>query len=106
MYDGLRRRWNETCKAAGLVAISRDKAARLLAVVYVYGGETEAMTHSPSLMDDLDYVQDVYGFRGGMVPDGEVVERMGQYIDELDKSNEVPEWAAKMMYHGYGVDLR
>lgn len=44
--------------------------------------------------------------RGGMVPDGEVVERMGQYIDELDKSNEVPEWAAKMMYHGYGVDLR
>lgn len=106
MSDGLRRQWNETCKAAGLVAIGRDMAARLLAVVYVYGGETEAMTHSPSLMADLDYVQDAYGFRGGMVPDGEVVERLQGYVTELQMAVKVPEWAAKMMSEGYGVTLR
>ena len=106
MSDGLRRQWNETCKAAGLVAVGRDKAARLLALVYFYGGETEAMTHSPSLMADFDYVQDVYGFRGGMVPDGEVVERLGRYVDELETTGKVPEWAAKMMSNVYGVTLR
>ena len=30
-----RKQWNYTCKAAGLVSIGKDTAAKLLAIVYV-----------------------------------------------------------------------
>lgn len=54
-----RRQWNDTCKAAGLVSISKCTAAKLLAIVYVLGGERESFTHNEKLKADLDYIQDV-----------------------------------------------
>lgn len=101
----LRKRWNESCKAAGLVSIGRDTAAKLLAIVYVLGGDREAFTHNEKLKVDLEYVQDVYGFRGGMFPDGEVVEMLRLHVNELERSVKVPEWAVKMMSDRYGVNL-
>jgi hypothetical protein len=105
-----RRQWNESCKAAGLVSIGKDTAAKLLAIVYVLGGEREAFTHNEKLKADLEYVQDVYGFQGGEVPNKEVADLFRKYVVELDfftpSINQWhPQWATKLMQEQYGIKL-
>ena len=114
--DGLplfRRQWNESCKAAGLVSIGKDTAAKLLAIMYVLGGEREAFTHNEKLKADIDYIQEVYGFQGGEVPNQDVAERLKCYVSELEKSERdlgkkvenTPQWATKLMQEQYGIKL-
>jgi len=107
--DGLplfRRQWNESCKAAGLVSIGKDTAAKLLAIVYVLGGEREAFTHNEKLKADLEYIQDVYGIYGGKIPDQEVVELVKSYTKELEASEkDYPQWATKLMNENYNINL-
>lgn len=114
--DGLplfRRQWNESCKAAGLVSIGKDTAAKLLAIVYVLGGERECFTHNGKLIDDIWYIKDVYGIYGGKIPDQEVVKLVKQYCSELEacernidnEGSEHPQWATKLMQEEYGIKL-
>lgn len=101
-----RKQWNESCKAAGLVSIGKDTAAKLLAIVYVLGGEREAFTHNEKLKADIDYIQDVYGFQGGEVPNQEVVELLKSYTKELEANDkDYPQWATKLMQEQYGIKL-
>ena len=100
-----RRQWNESCKAAGLVSIGKDTAAKLLAIVYVLGGEREAFTHNEKLKADLDYIQDVYGFKGGETPDEEVVKNVRGYVLSLELEKDYPQWAPKLMQEQYGIKL-
>ena len=100
-----RRQWNESCKAAGLVSIGKDTAAKLLAVVYVLGGEREAFTHNEKLKADLEYIQDVYGFQGGMTPDAFVSNALKQYCNELEDYKTIPQWATKLMQENYGIKI-
>lgn len=101
-----RRQWNESCKAAGLVSIGKDTAAKLLAIVYVLGGEREAFTHNEKLKADIDYIQEVYGFQGGETPNQEVVEPMKSYVKELEANDkDFPQWATKLMQENYGIKL-
>jgi hypothetical protein len=106
--DGLplfRKQWNESCKAAGLVSIGKDTAAKLLAIVYVLGGEREDFTHNEKLKADLEYIQDVYGFQGGEVPNQEVAENMRGYVLSLELEKDYPQWATKLMQEQYGIKL-
>jgi hypothetical protein len=100
-----RKQWNESCKAAGLVSIGKDTAAKLLAIVYVLGGEREAFTHNDKLKADIEYIQDVYGFQGGETPNEEVVKNMRGYILSLELEKNYPEWATKLMEENYGIKL-
>lgn len=101
-----RRQWNESCKAAGLVSIGKDTAAKLLAIVYVLGGEREAFTHNEKLKDDIDYIQEVYGFQGGEVPNQQVAELLKSYTKELETNEkDYPQWAMKLMEEQYGIKL-
>jgi hypothetical protein len=101
-----RRQWNESCKAAGLVSIGKDTAAKLLAIVYVLSGEREAFTHNEKLKADIEYIQEVYGFQGGEVPNQEVVELLKSYTNELESSDkDYPQWATKLMQENYGIKL-
>lgn len=101
-----RRQWNDTCKAAGLVSIGKDTAAKLLAIVYVLGGEREAFTHNEKLKADIDYIQEVYCFQGGEVPNQEVVELLKSYTKELEASDkDYPQWATELMQENYGIKL-
>lgn len=45
-----------------------DKAARLMAIVQVFGNN-EGFTLSPKFNIDRRYIQDLYGIEGGRVPD-------------------------------------
>jgi hypothetical protein len=88
------------------VSIGKDTAAKMLAIVYVLGGEREAFTHNEKLKADLEYIQDVYGFQGGEVPNQEVVELLKSYTKELESNDkEYPEWATKLMQENYGIKL-
>lgn len=101
-----RKQFNEACKAAGLVSIGKDTAAKLLAIVCVLGGEREAFTHNEKLRSDLEYIQEVYGFQGGEVPDQEVVELLKSYTKELEANEkDYPQWATKLMQEQYGIKL-
>ena len=101
-----RRQWNNTCKAAGLVSIGKDTAAKMLAIVYVLGGEREAFTHNEKLKADIEYIQDVYGFQGGEAPNQEVVELLKPYTKELESNDkDYPQWATKLMQEQYGIKL-
>lgn len=102
----LRKQWNEACKAAGLVSIGKDTAAKLLAIVYVLGGERESFTHNEKLKADIDYIQEVYGFQGGEVPSQEVVELLKSYTKELEANEkDYPQWAKKLMEENYSINI-
>jgi hypothetical protein len=103
--SNFRKQWNNTCKAAGLVSIGKDTAAKLLAIVYVLGGEREAFTHNEKLKADIDYIQDVYGFQGGEIPDEEVVKNVRGYVLSLELEKDYPQWAAELMNENYGIKL-
>ena len=45
-----------TCLQADIPILSRDTAAKILAVVYIQGGD-ERMVLSPKLKADCDYIQ-------------------------------------------------
>lgn len=104
--SNLRKQWNDACKAAGLVSISKDTAAKLLAVIYVHGGEREVFTHNEKLKSDLEYVQETYSFFGGLIPDVEVKNKFRNYVKQLEATEkEPPKWARKLMIENYNIKL-
>ena len=104
--ENLKKQWNDSCKAVGLIAIGRDTAAKLLAIVYVLGGEREAFVFNVKINADLDYIRDVYGFHGGNTPDIEVAERLKKYVKELEDAGEnYTNWAKNMMKDLYNIIL-
>lgn len=101
-----RKQWNEACKAAGLVSIGKDTSAKLLAIVYVLGGEREAFTHNEKLKADIDYIQEEFGFQGGETPNKEVVELLKAYTKELEASDKnYPQWVKKLMEENYNINI-
>lgn len=104
--EDLKRQWNDACKAVGLIAIGHDTAAKLLAIVYVLGGEREAFVFNAKMNADLDYIREVYGFHGGDTPDIGVTEPMKKYVRELERCGEnYPNWAKDMMKDLYNINL-
>ena len=101
-----RKQWNDTCKAAGIVSIGKDTAAKMLAIVYVLGGEREVFTHNEKLKADIDYIQETYCFLGGLIPDVEVKNRFRKYTKELEANDkDYPQCATKLMKDNYNINL-
>ena len=101
-----RKQWNDTCKAAGIVSIGKDTAAKLLAIIYVLGGEREAFTHNEKLKADIDYIQETYCLLGGLIPDVEVKNKFRKYTKELESNDkDFPQWAKKLMEENYNIKL-
>lgn len=104
--NDFRKQWNDTCKAAGLTAIGKDTAAKLLAIVYVFGGDSETFTHSDKLAADIDYIEDVYGFTADRIPDEGVMAAFSNYALGLELGNAYAlDWATKLMQENYGIKL-
>lgn len=72
----------ETARNAGIQVIGKDKAARILAIVYKYGDENSV--YSYKLKSDINHICKDYGFSGGGVPDREVTDKFKQYARELE----------------------
>lgn len=74
-----------TCKSCGIKPISDDWCCRLLAIVYVYGGNSESFTHNMKLLADVEYAQERLNIKGGCIPDAELLPELQQYIKEIEE---------------------
>lgn len=98
------KRWLESFRQLGLPAIGTDTSARILAVVHSLGNN-EQMALCPKLRADLRYIQDVFGIDGGEIPKAEIVGPLREYINEIENSDTVPEWAEKLFKERYGIEI-
>lgn len=56
-----------------------DKAARLLAILQVFGNN-EGFTLSPPFNADREYIQDIYGLSGGNVPNADLSAALRRWV--------------------------
>ena len=109
----LQRDWLDACKAVGIPAITTDTSARIMAIVYVHGGGEEEMVLNQKFVNDVQYIQDRFGIKGGEIPDGDFAVLLQHYVRELESylkehkadKTSVPEWAHKLMLDRYGMKL-
>lgn len=98
------KRWLESFRQLGLPAISTDTSAKILAVVHSLGNN-EQMTLCPRLRADLAYIQSEFGIAGGEVPKVEIVKPLKHYINDIEGSETVPQWAARLFVDRYGIKI-
>lgn len=115
--DSLYAQFSRALEGAGIHPVSDDTAARLLAIVYVYGGSME-LGYNAKLMTDLRYAQRRAGLLGGETPDADLVKAMNGYIRDIEsvlraaprtylginvETDAHPEWVRKFMLERYGI---
>lgn len=107
-------------ESIGCSVISKDTAARILAVVFVHGNN-EAIVLNSKLINEVHHIQKMYGIAGGETPYSDVVELVKQYVQELEDyikehendesnsgckfTNPKPEWAQMLFLDRYGITL-
>jgi hypothetical protein len=111
--------WLGAFAAIGTPAISRDTAARILAVTYVHGNN-EALTMNKKYLQEIEHIQQMYHIDGGETPDAEIVVLIQKYIKELEQyrdehdndptgeavfKNHAPQWAHKLFMDRFGIKL-
>jgi hypothetical protein len=122
--EQLQQDWLNACLAADIPAVTRDTAARLLAVLYVHGGGHEEMVMNRKFTNEMRYIQRRYGIEGGHKPDAEVVRLVQHYVTELEEyegahskdnttdadgtkvTDSAPAWAVNLFRDRYGIKLR
>ena len=87
----------------GLPIIGRHTAAKILFLMYRYGGDQERLVYSPKFVAEIDYIKKTYNIDGGEIPDSELAE----YLRKLDSENtdEIPQWANDLCKERYGFKL-
>lgn len=112
--ERLQQDWLNACLATDIPAVTRDTAARLMAVLYVHGGSHEEMVMNRKFTNEMRYIQRRYGIEGGQRPDREVVSLIQHYVRELegyqgehaeDDAGKAPEWAVRLFRDRYGIRL-
>jgi hypothetical protein len=90
--SSFRRGFFTTAGAADLKFISDDKCCRLLAWLYIYGGENEQVLDS-RISDALFYAQGRLNLLGGEKPSADLLPLLHGYIKEITGTyNNPPEW--------------
>lgn len=102
----LQRDWLDACISAGIPAITTDTSAKVLAVLYVFGGEHEEMTLNVKFTQEVKYIQHRFRLIGGETPDVKFVKTVKHYVEEIKKQNNPPEWAVKLYKDRYGIKIR
>lgn len=104
-----------TAANIGFPMIGKWTAAKILFVVYKYGGAREEFTYCPKFLDEISYIQKMYGISGTEIPDAEIVAYIRQLEDEVTEyekgmgnclaSEEIPQWANDLCKERYGFSL-
>ena len=106
------QQWADAFASIGLSHISTETAAKLLAILYVYGGSYEGFTHTPNLLTDILTAQRMFKIDGGEAPSADGILLIQQYTKELedDLKGRQPsltqechvDWANELMISRYG----
>ena len=108
--------WVESLSQAGIHPISDDTVAKILAIVYVYGGSMEFI-YNKKLMTDIVCAEKRAKLNGAEVPDSDIVNDMQRYIKDIEdflknaknvKSDspfavEHPQWVKDFMEERYNI---
>lgn len=100
----------DTCLNAGLDIIPLDTAARVMAILLLYGNN-EGFTLSPKFRCECQYIQKKWGINGGESPDPDFANALQYYVKFLeDYAKEypkevVPQWAKDLTQNRYGIKL-
>jgi len=94
------------CLLTDLPIISRDTAAKILAIVGLQGGD-ERIVLSPKCQCDLKYIQERFHIQGGETPDIVVVRLLKRYTKELKDYTDTHDgewcpWLNKLIEERYG----
>jgi hypothetical protein len=92
----------ETALSAGLPVISGDKCCRLLAWLYLYGGENEATVFNDRFREALLYAQKRLNLFGNEIPDRALLPVLQNYLHSVSDYYTPPEWVTELEKE-YGV---
>ena len=97
----LKEQLYDTALSAGIPIISSDKCCRLLAYLYVYGGENEQMTTDSRISSAMFYAQKRLNIFSGEVMDLELMPVLQDYIKSAANKHgvpydEPPEWVIEL----------
>lgn len=114
------KEWMAAFSSINTPTINRDTAARIMAVVYMYGNN-EAFVYNQKFLADIEHIKGVYGIDGGNVPDADIVELIKQYTNELEEyyqahrndetgngavfHSPAPKWAINLFDERYKIKL-
>lgn len=109
----------DTFLSAGINPLSADTSAKLLAILYVYGGGNESFVLSKKFCKDADLACKRLNIEGGETPTEEGRQLIQKYVKELeddinrkDRTEEektfagvkcTVEWANKLMQERYSI---
>lgn len=100
----------DTCLSAGLDIVPFDTAARVMAILYVWGNN-EGFTMSNKFKCERVFIQKKYRLNGGEIPDIEFMIAVREYIEELEAyawvhpEGRTPKWAKELIEKRYGFKL-
>ena len=116
----LYQQWADAFTSIGSSHISNETAAKILAVVNVYGGSFEGFTHCPMLTTDLKAATRMFNIDAGETPTLEGVMLIKKYVHELEDDIENSsigedsrasfnkichvEWANRLFKERYGFE--
>lgn len=107
--EAFKTKWNKTCLASNIPALSLDTSARIMSIIYVHGGDKEVITHNTKLRADLSYIQDRFNIEGGRTCNAEFAQALKAYVKELEtyaKTHDtIPEWAKSLMKQMYNIKM-
>lgn len=86
----LRKQWNDSCLELGIPSLTMHTAARIMAVVYVFGNN-EAFVTNAKFTADVEYICRRFGIGGGETPNQDFVETLKTYVAECE-SHIAPEF--------------
>lgn len=114
----LYQQWNETCRQAGIPALSTDTAARLMAVLYEYGNN-EGFTYNQRFLADMEYIKKRFGLHEMGIIEPKFHASLKGYIKELQEYQDVhknddkddkhpyrslaPDWVPEMLKQRYNM---
>lgn len=99
-----------TALNCGLEIVPFDVAARVMAILYLYGNN-ENFVYSPKFNVERKFIQAKYRLNGGESPDADFVRQLRFHIKDLETYAEshpddrCPKWAKDLISKRYGFKL-
>ena len=85
---GIAINFEQAFNRVGMSLMSDDFAAKLLAYVYVLGGENESVTQNPRMTAGIAIAQQKFNLYGGETPSRKGIELIIKYVSELENGIE------------------
>lgn len=106
--EDFRKAMYQACLKADIPILSRDTAAKILAVVYLQGGD-ERIVLSQKIKAEIEYIQDRFDIHGGETIDAELHRKTKAYVRELEEyikaNKDWPQWVYDFIQERYGFKL-